>query len=119
MKENHILQFTIFTDPSSTQSIGWNELVMLIKVDAYYHRNIVWRIYNEMQEYILHPLHDLLIYPINNSINYEKNVVLASFCCANISTLDLILRRLESYEGVKKSQINNKISCVIRHSKNF
>jgi DNA-binding Lrp family transcriptional regulator len=102
MKENHILQFTIFTDSSSTQLTGFIVFVVLIEVDASYHQNIVQRIYNEMQEYILHPLDDLIQYPINSSISYQNAFVFASFCCANISTVNLILRRLESYEGVKK-----------------
>jgi hypothetical protein len=55
-----------------------------------------------MQEYILHPLDDLVKYPINYSISYPKELVIASFFCANISTVNLILRRLESYDGVIK-----------------
>lgn len=53
-----------------------------------------------MQEYLFHTLDDPVQYPINYSINYQKELVIASFCCANISTVNLILRRLESYEGV-------------------
>ena len=102
MKENHILQFTIFTDSSSTQLTGFIVFVVLIDVHASYHQNVVQRIYNEMQEYILHPLDELPQYPINYSISYRREVVIASFCCANISTVNLILRRLESYDGVNK-----------------
>ena len=60
-----------------------------------------------MQEYILHPVDDVEQYLINCSIIYPKELVIASFCCVNISTVNLILRRLKSYEGVKKCQINN------------
>jgi DNA-binding Lrp family transcriptional regulator len=102
MKENHILQFTTLTDVSSMQLTGYIEFVVLIRVHASYHQNVVQRIYNEMQEYILHPLDDLLQYPINYSISYQRHLVIASFCCTNISTVNLILRRLESYDGVKK-----------------
>jgi DNA-binding Lrp family transcriptional regulator len=102
MRENHILQFTIETDLTSMQLTGFIELHVLINVDASYHQNIVQRIYNEMQEYILHPPDDLVQYPINYSSSYKKEIVVASLCCANISTANLILRRLESYEGVNK-----------------
>ena len=102
MRENHILQFTTLTDLSSTQLTGYIEFVVLIRVHASYHENIVQRIYNEMQEYILRPLDELLQYPINYSISYQRELVIASFCCANISTVNLILRRLESYDGVNK-----------------
>jgi len=101
MRENHILQFTISTDLTSMQLTGFIELHVIIDVDASYQRNIVQRIYNEMQEYILHPPDDLVQYPINYSISYQKYAI-ASFCCANISTANLILRRLESYVGVNK-----------------
>jgi len=102
MKENHILQFTIFTDSSSTQLTGFIVFVVLIDVLAAYHHNVVQRIYDEMQEYILHPLDDLVQYPINSSISHRNTFVFASFCCANISIVNLILRRLESYDGVNK-----------------
>jgi DNA-binding Lrp family transcriptional regulator len=102
MRENHILQFTIETDLTSIQLTGFIQLHVLIDVDASYHQNIVQRMYNEMQEYILHPPDDLVQYPINYSIGHKKELVVASLCCANISTANLIIRRLESYEGVKK-----------------
>ncbi len=102
LKENHILQFTISTDLTSMQLTGYIELHVLIHVEPTYHKNIVQRMYNEMQEYILHPPDDLVQYPINYSVSDKKELVVASLCCANISTANLILRRLESYEGVNK-----------------
>ena len=102
MRENHILQFTLFTDSSSTQLTGFIVFIVFIGVNASYHQKVVQRIYNEMKEYLLHPLDDLVQYPINSTISYQNAFVFASFCCANISTVNLILRRLESYEGVNK-----------------
>jgi DNA-binding Lrp family transcriptional regulator len=102
MREKHILQFTILTDLSSMQLTGFIEFVVLIRVHATYHQNVIQRIYNEMQEYLFHPLDDLLLFPINYSIGHQKELVAASFCCANISTVNSILRRLESYDGVNK-----------------
>ena len=49
------------------------------------------RIYEEMEEYLFY---------IPNS--YQKEFVFAVFFCANISTVNSILRRLESYDGVKE-----------------
>ena len=102
MRENHVLQFSIVANLSSMNITGYIEFGVLIRVDAAYHQNVVQRIYNEMQQYILHPLDELPQYPINYSISYRKEVVIASFCCANIATVNLILRRLESYDGVNK-----------------
>lgn len=100
MRENHILQFTIATDITSIQLTGYMELHVIINVNPSYHQKIVQRMYNEMQEYILHPPDDLVQYPINYSISHQKGLVVASLCCANISTANLILRKIESYEGV-------------------
>ena len=102
MRENHVLQFSTSTNLSSMQVTGYIEFVVLIRVHAAYHQNVVHRIYNEMQEYILRPLDELLQYPINYSISFQRELVIASFCCANIPTVNLILRRLESYDGVNK-----------------
>ena len=95
MKENRILQFTTLTDLSSMRLTGYIEFVVLIRVHGSYHQNVVQRIYNEMQEYILRPLDELLLDPINYPISYQRQLVIASFCCANISAVNLILRRLE------------------------
>jgi DNA-binding Lrp family transcriptional regulator len=110
MREKHILQFTILTDLSSMQLTGFIEFVVLIRVHASYHQSVVQRIYNEMQEYLFHPLDDFLLYPINYSIGYQKELVIASFCCANISTVNSILRRLEPYDGVNKVESITAIS---------
>ena len=91
MRENHILQFSIVTNLSSMQLTGYIEFAVLIDVKISSHQNIVERIYHELQEYLLH---------IPN--RYQKEVIFAVFFCANISTVNLILRRLESYDGVNK-----------------
>lgn len=36
---------------------------------------------------------------------YQKEVIFAVFLCANIPTVDLILKRLESYDGVNKVEV--------------
>ena len=62
---------------------------MRFKVSS--NEGILERIYHELQEYLLH---------IPNG--YQREVIFAVFFCANISTVNLILRRLESYDGVNK-----------------
>jgi len=91
MRENHILQFTISTNSSSMRLTGYIEFVVLIEVKISSHAGIFKRIYHELEEYLLH---------IPNG--YQREVIFAVFFCANISTVNLILRRLESYDGVNK-----------------
>ena len=91
MRENHILQFSISTNLSSMQVVGYVEFVALIHIDIYHHQEILERIYREMQEY-------LLVIPTR----YQNELIFAVFFCANIPTVNSILTRLESYDGVKE-----------------
>ncbi|HZA68686.1 MAG TPA: AsnC family transcriptional regulator [Nitrososphaeraceae archaeon] len=91
MRENHVLEFSIVLNVSSMRLTGYIEFAVLIYVEISSHQNIVERINYELQEYLLH-------FPDW----YERDAIFAVFFCANISTVDLILRRLESYDGVNK-----------------
>jgi hypothetical protein len=53
MRENHILEFSILTNLSSMQLIGYIEFAVVIDIDISCHQNIIERIYYEMQEYLL------------------------------------------------------------------
>jgi hypothetical protein len=91
MKESSIVVFSILTNLSSTQLTGYVEFAALISVDMHYYQSIMEKIYEEMEEYLFY---------IPNS--YQKDFVFAVFFCANISTVNSIIRRLESYDGVKE-----------------
>src|SRR6188472_1081122 len=83
------------------QLIGYIEFAVVIDIEISCHQNILERIYHEMQEY-------LLIVP--NS--YQKEVIFAVFFGANIPTVNLILRTLESYDGVNKVEVFLTTSLV-------
>ena len=91
MRENHILQFSIVTKLSSLNLTGYIEFAVLIDFKIFSRQKIVEMIDYELQEYLLHIPH-----------RYQKEVIFAVFSCPNISTVNLILRRLESYDGVNK-----------------
>jgi len=76
------------------QLVGYIEFAVVINIQISYHRNIIERIYNEMQEHLL-IVQD----------TYQKEVIFAVFFCANIPTVDLILKRLEFYDGVNKVEV--------------
>ena len=94
MKKNQILQFTIIRDMSSIQLIGYIEFALLINIDKSLFKNIFETISREMKEHILF---------IPNL--YQNNIIFAVLFCANIPTLDLILTRLQSYNGVQKIEL--------------
>ncbi|MFL6404171.1 MAG: AsnC family transcriptional regulator [Nitrososphaeraceae archaeon] len=91
MRENHILEFSILRNLSSLEITGYVEFAVIINVDISYHQNIVERIYQEMQEHL-----------VRVPTSYQKEVILAVFFCANISTVDLIFEKLNSYHGVNR-----------------
>ncbi|TLX66777.1 MAG: Lrp/AsnC family transcriptional regulator [Thaumarchaeota archaeon] len=99
MRENHVLQFTISRNLSSMRLTGYMEFEVLIHVEIPRHRSILEEIYRELDEYLIY---------IPGW--YQREVIVAVFFCANISTAKLILRRLESYNGV------NKVESFIRTS---
>jgi DNA-binding Lrp family transcriptional regulator len=101
MRENDVLQFSILPNLSSMNLTGYIEFAVLIHVNTSSRQNILERIYRELQEY-------LLIIPNW----YQSQGICAVFFCANISTVKLILRRLESYDEVKKvdSFLNTSIT---------
>jgi DNA-binding Lrp family transcriptional regulator len=102
MKENYVLQFSILPNLSSMNLTGYIEFAVLIHVNISSRQNILERIYHELQEY-------LLIIPNW----YQSQVICAVFFCANISTVKLILRRLESYDEVKKVDSFLKTSITV------
>jgi len=94
MKENRILEFTILRDMSSIHLVGYIEFALIINVAKSLYQNVVNRIYQEMEEY-------LLFMP---NI-YNNDVIFAVFFCANINTVDRILTKLQVYDGIQKIEI--------------
>jgi len=83
------------------QLIGYIEFAVLMNIDMSHHRNIVERIYHELQEYLLF---------IPNG--YQKEVIFAVFFCANVPKVNSVLRKLESYDGVNRVEIFITTSLV-------
>ena len=102
MRENHVLQFSIVTNLPSMNLTGYIEFAVLIDVKIFSHQKIVEKIQVELQEYLLHIPH-----------RYQKEVIFAIFSCPNISAVNLILRRLESYDGVNKVEPFITTSLII------
>ncbi|HEY7569757.1 MAG TPA: AsnC family transcriptional regulator [Nitrososphaeraceae archaeon] len=94
MQQNHILEFTILRNMSSTQLVGYIEFAVIIKVDRSLYRRILERIYRELQEY--------LMIAANMS---QSNVIFAVFFCPNIPSVDSILTQIASYDGVEENEV--------------
>ena len=94
MRESHVLQFSILRDMSSMQLVGYIEFAVIIHVQRSLYQNIIERIYHEMQEH--------LVFIQNPN---QSGIIFAVFFCANIPTVDLISKRLESYDGVERTEV--------------
>ncbi len=95
MRENNVLQFfTIMANLSSLRLVGYIEFPALIHVKEPSYRSVVERIYQELQEYLF----------LLADIRYwdQKGFIFGVFFASNISVVNLVLRRLRSYEGITK-----------------
>jgi DNA-binding Lrp family transcriptional regulator len=94
LRENHIVEFGIIRNMSSMQLTGYIEFGVMIHLeDDSVYQSVLDKIYQEMQEYFFAIPH----------ANQKEGIFLVFFC-PNIPTVDLILRRLESYEGVNGTE---------------
>jgi DNA-binding Lrp family transcriptional regulator len=93
LREDSVLQFSVSTNMSSMQLTGYIEFAVIVHLqDDSLYQQVLERIYQEMQEYLFAIPH----------ANQKEGLV---FFCPNIPTVDLILRSLESYEGVDETEM--------------
>ena len=105
MRGHYVSQFTISRNLTSMRLTGYMEFDVLIHVEFPKHRSVLEKIYRELDEY-------LIFIPTW----YQREVIVAVFFCANISTTKLILRRLESYDGVSKVESFIRTSITINQN---
>jgi DNA-binding Lrp family transcriptional regulator len=105
MRRNYVSQFTISRDLTSMRLTGYMEFDVLIHVELPRHQSVLEKIYRELDEY-------LIFIPAW----YQREVIVAVFFCATISTTKLILRRLESYSGVIKVESFIRTSITINQN---
>ncbi len=95
LRENNIIEFGVIRNMSSMHLTGYIEFAVMIHlIDDSLYQPVFEKIYQEMQEY-------LFVIPHAN----QKEGIFLVFFCSNIPTVDLILRRLESYEGVNRIEM--------------
>jgi DNA-binding Lrp family transcriptional regulator len=93
MKEGRLLEFSLQCDPASM--IGYIQFLILINVEESHYRDVYERMYSEFQEKIL----------------YQPSIIdpndLLSFVLfgENVFTIDFVLARVESFEGVKNAYV--------------
>jgi DNA-binding Lrp family transcriptional regulator len=102
MKRNYVSQFTISRNLTSMRLTGYIEFDVLIHVELPKYQGVLKKLYDELDEY-------LIFIPAW----YQREVIVAVFFCANVSTTKLILRRLESYIGVIKVESFIRTSITI------
>lgn len=96
MQQHHILNFSIIRDMSSMNLAGLTEFLLLVDINKSAYRDITETIYREMQEYVISIPPNIYSDSITGS-----DTIVALFICSNIPTLNLIVRRIKSYDGVQ------------------
>ena len=108
MREKNVLQmFSIVANVSSLRLVGYIEFPVLIYVEEPHYQSVVETIYQELQEY--------LNFHTSTGLWDQKEFIFAVFFAPNISTVNLILRRLESYGGVVRIQSFITTSLAFYH----
>jgi DNA-binding Lrp family transcriptional regulator len=91
LTQNHMVDFRIIRDMSSMNLTGYIDFIIVVDVSKSAYREILERIYREMQEYLTNIPLDMA----------GSDVIIALFFCSNIPTVDSIVTRVKSYGGVK------------------
>ena len=96
MQQHHIINFSIIRDMSSMNLAGLIEFLLMADINKSSYREIIERIYREMQEYLISIPPNIYSSSITGS-----DVIVALFICSNIPTVNSIVRRIKSYDGVQ------------------
>ena len=95
LTQNHMLDFRIIRDMSSTNLTGYIDFILVVAVNKSAYREILERMYREMQEYLTNIPLDIA----------GSDVIIALFFCSNIPTVDSIVTRVKSYGGVQRVEL--------------
>ena len=95
LTQNHMLDFRIIRDMSSMNLTGYIDFILVVAVNKSAYREILERMYREMQEYLTNIPLDIA----------GSDVIIALFFCSNIPTVDSIVTRVKSYGGVQRVEL--------------
>lgn len=90
LNEHHVMDFTIFMDMASMHLVCYIQFNVLVEIEKSLSEHIFKRIYTEFQEYLI------AIPNVNQS-----EFIFALFYSQNIPSIELILTRLLSFDGVE------------------
>jgi DNA-binding Lrp family transcriptional regulator len=103
MRENHILiDFTVILNISSLSLVGYLEFVILIKIQKRLYDYIFRLIHHELQEYLMFVSNSNQIFISQKS---EIETIFAVFFSSNIASIDLVITKIGSYEGVVDTEL--------------
>jgi DNA-binding Lrp family transcriptional regulator len=94
LKEHHVIDFIIFMDMSSMHLVGYIQFIVLVKIEKSLYEHILKRKYTEFQEYLI------AIPNVNQS-----EFIFALFYSRNIPSIELILTRSLSFDGVENTEL--------------
>jgi len=94
MKENNVVQFSVLVNPSSTR--GYIQFVIVISVKETLYQYVLERIYRELSGNLL----------LQAPVTSPDNLIVLIMFSQDIFTVDSILRKVESFDGVNRAELD-------------
>jgi DNA-binding Lrp family transcriptional regulator len=94
MKENNVVQFSVLVNPASTR--GYIQFVIVISVKETLYQYVLECIYRELSGNLL----------LQAPITSPDNLIVLIMFSQDIFTVDSILRKVESFDGVKTAELD-------------
>jgi DNA-binding Lrp family transcriptional regulator len=94
MKENNVVQFSVLVNPASTR--GYIQFVIVISVKETLYQYVLESIYRELSGNLL----------LQAPVTSPDNLIVLIMFSQDIFTVDSILRKIESFDGVKTAELD-------------
>lgn len=94
MRQNRVLEFSVICDPSAMG--GYIMVHIGVNVEKSYYRQVLERIHAELQEYFI----------LSSAMLNQDDTISLLLMSENVFTIDAIMTRVESYQGVKRADVS-------------
>jgi DNA-binding Lrp family transcriptional regulator len=94
MKNNNVVQFSVLVNPASTR--GYIQFVIVISVKETLYQYVLESIYRELSGNLL----------LQAPVTSPDNLIVLIMFSQDIFTVDSILRKIESFDGVKTAELD-------------
>jgi DNA-binding Lrp family transcriptional regulator len=91
LNENHVIGFSLLTNPVSMKGAGYIQFSTVIDVEKSSLKKLFEQIYQDLHEYFVY----------NPHMTPFEDVIQLRFCSTDMFTVDHVVKQLKSYDGVR------------------